>query len=69
MVYKLTRLTEAERRYSHLEKEALAITWMCEKLDFYLVGSQFQIETEHKPLVKLLEDSDLAGVPLKVPEI
>ena len=41
VVYISRRLTEAERRYAQLEKEALAITWACEKLDFYLVGSQF----------------------------
>ena len=38
---------------------------MCEKLDFYLICSQFQIETDHKPLVKLLGDSDLASMPLR----
>ena len=65
VVYISRRLTEAERRYAQLEKEALAITWACEKLDFYLVGSQFQIETDHKPLVKLLGDSDLASMPLR----
>ena len=39
------KLTEAERKYAQLEKEALAITWACEKLDFYLVGTHFQVET------------------------
>lgn len=59
------KLTEAERKYAQLEKEALAITWACEKFDFFLVGTYFQVETDHKPLVKLLGESDLANLPLR----
>ena len=65
VVYISRKLKEAERRCAQLEKEALAITWVCEKLDLYLVGSQFQIETDDKPLVKLLKGSDLASMPLR----
>ena len=31
------KMTEAETRYAMVEKEALALTWACEKFD-YLVG-------------------------------
>ena len=59
-------MTPTETRYAQIEKEALAITWACEKLDFYLVGNAFEIETDHKPLVQLLGVKDLSGLPLRV---
>ena len=59
-------LTETERKYAQLEKEALAVTWACEKFDFYLAGRVFQIETDHSPLIKLLGTSDLAEMPLRI---
>ena len=61
----MKRLADVERKHIQLNKEALAITWACEKLNFYLVRSQFQIETDHKLLVKLLGQSDLASMPLR----
>ena len=49
-----------------IEKESLAITWACEKFDFYLVGTDFEIETDHKPLVPLLGEKDLSNLPLRI---
>ena len=59
------KLSEAERRYAQIEKEALAVTWACERFDFYLVGTDFEVETDHKPLVRLLGEKDLANLPLR----
>ena len=64
--YASRKLTETERRYSMVEKEALAITWACEKFDFYIVGREFEIETDHKPLVAILGEKDLSRLPLRV---
>lgn len=43
-------LTQVERRYSQTEKEALAVVYGCEKFHIYLVGAEFQLDTDHKPL-------------------
>ena len=64
--YASRKLTEAESRYAMIEKEALAITWACEKFDYYLVGRSFQIETDHRPLISLLGDKDLSKLPIRV---
>lgn len=43
-------LTPTEQRYSQTEKEALAIIWACENLYMYLLGKEFKIISDHKPL-------------------
>ncbi|XP_011879086.1 PREDICTED: uncharacterized protein K02A2.6-like [Vollenhovia emeryi] len=47
-------LTETEKRYAQIEKEALALTWACEKFSDYILGAQIILQTDHKPLVALL---------------
>ena len=48
-------LSETEQRYAQVEKEALAVTWACERLSTYLIGLSFMIETDHKR-TKALDD-------------
>ena len=43
-------LTETEMKYSHIEKEALAIVFGCEHFHLYLYGKSFEMETDHRPL-------------------
>ncbi len=53
-------------RYAQIEKEALAITWACDKFASYILGMKFHIETDHKPLVPLLGSKDLDKLPPRV---
>ena len=59
-------LTETERRYAQIEKEALATTWACERFFNYILGMKVEIETDHKPLVPLLGTKSLDSLPPRV---
>ena len=51
-------------RYTQIEKEVLVIIWICERPADYLVGLQFHIHTDHKPLIYFLSaDKLLDAVP------
>ena len=64
--YASRSLSETERRYAQIEKEALAITWACEKFSMYVLSKRFSIETDHKPLVPLLVSKHLDSLPPRV---
>lgn len=66
MAYASRKMIEAKQRYGQMVKEAPATTWACEKFNYYLIGRHFEIETDHKPLVPLLGQKDLSGLPLRV---
>ena len=59
-------MTETERRYAQIEKEALAATWACEKFSDFVLGKHILLETDHKPLVPLLGVKDLHCLPPRV---
>ena len=49
-------LKPAEKNYSAIELEALAIWWsVTQKFRSYIEGQQFILETDHKPLISLMK--------------
>ncbi|GFS10775.1 Pol polyprotein [Elysia marginata] len=59
-------LTSAEKNYAVIGKEALAATWASERFSEYILGSQYTIETDHKPLVPLLTTKELHKMPPRI---
>ena len=59
-------MTDTERRYSQIEKEALALVWACEKFQDYVLGKHIDLETDHKPLVPLMSTTSLDSLPPRV---
>jgi len=66
VAYASRSMTETEKRYAQIEKEALATTWACEKFSTYILGMRFLIETDHKPLVPLLGTKHLDSLPPRI---
>ena len=64
--YASRSLTETEKNYAVIEKEALAATWACDKFRDYILGTEFTIETDHRPLVPLLSSTDLSKLPARI---
>jgi transposase InsO family protein len=59
-------LSPVEERYAQIEKEALAFTWACERFSDFLIGINFCIQTDHKPLVPLFSTKNLEELPVRV---
>lgn len=51
--YASKSLSEAEKKYPPIEKEALGLVWGVERFKIYLLGISFELETDHKPLETL----------------
>ena len=66
VAYASRSMSETQQRYAQIEKEALAVTWACKKFNDYILGRDFHIETDHKPLVPLLSSKQLDRLPPRV---
>lgn len=54
-------LHEAKKNYSVIHKEALAIYWAANKFYQYLMGNEFILCSDHKPLIALFGEHK--GIP------
>ena len=66
VAYASRSMSDTEKRYAQIEKEALATVWACDKFASYIVGLKFHIETDHKPLVPLLGSKHLDALPPRI---
>lgn len=66
VAYASRALTSTEQRYAQVEKEALALTWACERFSDFIIGLHFELETDHKPLVSLPGGQALDALPPRI---
>lgn len=50
VLYLSRKLLPCETRYSTIEKECLAIKWALDSLRYYLLGREFDLQTDHRAL-------------------
>ena len=51
--YASRTLSKAERKYSQIDKEALAIIWSVKRFHYYVYGRSFELVSDHKPLIHI----------------
>jgi len=59
-------LTETERRYSQIEREALGCVWATEHFHKYLWGKKFTLQTDHRPLIHMLTQGKTVQLPPRI---
>ena len=57
VIYVLRNLTPAAQNYSNIVREKLKMVFVFTRLEQFLLGRQFTLQTDHKPF-KYLEDSE-----------
>ena len=55
-------LKEAEGNYAVVELELLAIQWAVQKCRLYLAGTDFEVITDHQPLIGIMNGRNLDAI-------
>ena len=55
--YASRSLTDVEKRYAQIEREALAVLYRLQKMHTYIYGRHVTVETDHKPLLGVFAKS------------
>ena len=58
-------LTDTEKRYSNIERECLAVVFGLEKFEYYLLGREVIVETDHSPLEQIFK-KNIAEAPARL---
>lgn len=66
VIYCSKSLSETQQRYAQIEKEAYAVTWVCERLEEYLLGKSFTIQTDHLPLLSILKKKPINDLTVRL---
>ena len=56
-------LSDTEKRYANIERELLSVVFACERFQTYLLGREFTIESDHKPLEMIALKNLVAAPP------
>ncbi len=65
VAYASRSLTPTEQRYSQIEQEALGCVWAVEHFRAYLWGGRFTLQTDHRPLIYMLNPEKSKLLPPK----
>ena len=60
-------LTKSEQNYSTIEKELITVVWAFQKLHPYVHGTHVTVETDHQPLIALIQKKHPASRLLRWP--
>ncbi|KAG5894930.1 hypothetical protein JTB14_008889 [Gonioctena quinquepunctata] len=55
VAYASRLLSDTEKRYAQIEREALALTWAADKFSEYITGILILLQTDHRPLIQVLQ--------------